>query len=131
MHCRDHSSDAIWHASDAHASPSCRHEALPWSTHAELARVKNDDDRRELLDRAAEERWTKHQARAEVARLKNARAIGAPAAGNGTCTVTIPDFGGKRGILGEGATWAQTPAQTRGFAASHEFRGETGISGKA
>lgn len=60
--------------------PSCRHDDIPWSTHAELARVDNDDDRRELLDRAAEEAWTKRQARAEVSKLKAARAIGAPAA---------------------------------------------------
>lgn len=66
---------------------SCRHDALPWSTHAELARVEDVQERAELLDRAAEERWTQRQARAEVSKLKAAKAIGAPVASDGTCTV--------------------------------------------
>ena len=66
---------------------SCRHDALPWSTHAEIARIEDDAERAALLGRAATEQWTKREARAEVARHKNAAAVGAPVASSETCTV--------------------------------------------
>jgi hypothetical protein len=60
---------------------------VPWKTHEAIASVEDADERREMLDRAGSEGWTVREAKAEVSRLKAARAIGAPATGDGTCTV--------------------------------------------
>lgn len=60
---------------------SARADNVAWKTHEAIASVEDADERLVLLERAASEGWTVREAKSQVARLKAARAIGAPAAG--------------------------------------------------
>jgi hypothetical protein len=58
--------DAAWVARTF--EPSRRREVVPWSVHAELARVADADERYRLLAQAEREGWSQRRARFEVGR---------------------------------------------------------------
>jgi N6-adenosine-specific RNA methylase IME4 len=65
---------------------SRRRDTLGFTHHAEVAALPADDADA-LLDAAEAEEWSTRQLRAEVAKLRNAAAIGAPPASEDTCKV--------------------------------------------
>lgn len=101
---------------------SRRRELLSWRHHAEVAALPTGEAD-DLLDMAEREHMSTRELRLEVQKVKAARAIGAPVAGNNTCTAAdlwrLAETGARFGTVYADPPWVYDNQRTRAATGNH------------